>query len=167
VRDDRSILEYLYPRLRRFAAVVGARDADPDDLVQEAMVRALRRGPIADLDDPTAYLRRTILNLVLNERRSAARHRRAVGRLGAHASDPVVPSYPSDVDDLLRLAPDVRAVLFLAEVEGHSYARIGDLLAHGGGGQGAGCEGTAATPRRADAGRRLRTTWTSRASTTR
>jgi RNA polymerase sigma-70 factor (ECF subfamily) len=129
VRDDRSVLEYLYPRLRRFAAVVGARDAEPDDLVQEAMVRTLRRGPIGDLDDPAAYLRRTILNLVLNERRSAARHRRAVDRLGANAPSDAVPSYPSDVDDLFRLPPDVRAVLYLAEIEGHSYARIGDLLA--------------------------------------
>jgi DNA-directed RNA polymerase specialized sigma24 family protein len=84
---------------------------------------------------------------VLNERRSAARHRRAVGRLGAHASDPVVPSYPSDVDDLFRLAPDVRAVLFLAEVEGHSYARIGDLLA---------CTEEAARARAARGRRRLR-----------
>ena len=32
-----DVFRELYPRLRRFAAVVGAAESDPDDLVQEAL----------------------------------------------------------------------------------------------------------------------------------
>ena len=44
---ESRIFADLYPSLRRFAAVVGSVDIDPDDLVQDALVRALRRGPLA------------------------------------------------------------------------------------------------------------------------
>ena len=40
----------VYGDLRRFAAVVGWPDHDPDDLVQEAVFRALRRGPLTALE---------------------------------------------------------------------------------------------------------------------
>ena len=49
--------------LRRFVAVVGPPDVEPDDLVQEAFVRALHRG-LDGVDDLTElYLRRAVLNL--------------------------------------------------------------------------------------------------------
>ena len=35
--SDDVLFAELYPRLRRFAAVVGSPDDDPDDLVQEAV----------------------------------------------------------------------------------------------------------------------------------
>ena len=55
---DAEVFDALYPALRRFAAVVGGLEVDPDDLVQEAVARALRRGPLGELDNPGAYLRR-------------------------------------------------------------------------------------------------------------
>lgn len=48
----------------------GSFDVEPDDLVQEALARVLRKGPISDLDNPLAFLRKTILNLASNQRRS-------------------------------------------------------------------------------------------------
>ncbi len=38
--DDRELIHDLYPSLRRLAAVVGPADVEPDDLVQEALLRS-------------------------------------------------------------------------------------------------------------------------------
>lgn len=117
----------LYGPLRRFAAVVGPVEMEPDDLLQEAVARVLRRRRLTDLDEPGAYLRKTMVNLASNQRRSFARERRALTRFGAstQASGDV---YPSDLNELLGLPPRERAVLYLSEVEGYRYAEIGDLL---------------------------------------
>lgn len=144
-QSDHERLLASYPGLRRFAAVVGPGDVEPDDLVQEAYVRALRRGldGIGDLD---AYLRRTVVNLGANERRTWVRRQRALARHGAPA-DAVEASTFVDAGDLLALPADVRAVLWLVEVEAWSYAQAADLL---------GCSEGAARMRAARARRRLR-----------
>lgn len=141
----RDELVARYERLRRFAAVVGPRDVEPDDLVQEAFVRVLRRG-IDEIDDLDAYLRRTVLNLVSNERRSWLRRQRAFRRHGV--ADDIESSTFVDVGDLFALSPDLRAVLWLAEVEGWDYRQIGELL---------GCSDGAARMRAARAREALRT----------
>ncbi len=38
------------------------------------------------------------------------------------------PPYPSDLDDLRRLSPVERAVLYLSVVEKRSFAEIGDVI---------------------------------------
>jgi DNA-directed RNA polymerase specialized sigma24 family protein len=119
---DREVIRDLYSSLCRFAAIVAPPETEPEDLVQEALCRALRRGRLADLEHPTAYLRRAILNLVANEARRAGRMRRAFTRLGA--PEGFDDSYPSDVQDLLSLPPQARAVVFMREVEGRTYAEI-------------------------------------------
>lgn len=50
----------IYPALHRFASAAASRDTDPDDLVQESLVRVLRTGGLARVDSPSAYLRRVI-----------------------------------------------------------------------------------------------------------
>lgn len=124
--SDEDVFAAAYPALRRLAAVVGPPGGDPDDLVQEATARALRRGPLSELDQPTAYLRRTIVNLAANERRGLGRRRRALARLGAEAG--VLAEYPSDVAELLRLAPGDRAVLWLADVERLPFEQVAELV---------------------------------------
>jgi DNA-directed RNA polymerase specialized sigma24 family protein len=74
--DDGVIFAALYPGLRRFAAVVGWPEHEPDDLVQEAVARALRHGPIGSLENPGAYLRTSVVRLVSN--RTRGRFRRGV-----------------------------------------------------------------------------------------
>jgi len=113
--DDELVRE-LYPQLRRFAAAVAPPDVEPDDLLQEALVRALRVGPLADLDDAGTYLRRAMAHIAANSRRSFGRRRRALARLTL--SDVENATYPSDLTQLLELSPTLRAVLYLAEVEG-------------------------------------------------
>ena len=48
-----------------FAAVVGAVEMEPDDLVQDAVTRALVGGRLSRFDSPGAYLRRAIVNASL------------------------------------------------------------------------------------------------------
>ena len=80
---EKELIAELYPALRRIAAVAGPIEVEPDDLVQEALVRTLSKRNIADLDNPLAYLRRTIVNLASNHRRSTTpSERRRVLMLG-------------------------------------------------------------------------------------
>ncbi|HEY6318033.1 MAG TPA: RNA polymerase sigma factor, partial [Acidimicrobiia bacterium] len=124
--SDEELFAQLYPSLRRFAAVAKTPEADADDLVQEALVRALALRPLSEYTNPAAYLRRTMLNLASNAHRSSGRARRALRRLGAPTEARV--DYPSDLEDLLQLAPVQRAAVYLAVVEGLSHAAIGETL---------------------------------------
>ena len=126
-RTDATLFAELYPSLRAFAAVTGSVDVEPDDLVQEAVARTLRQHRLVDLDDTGAYLRRTIINLAANRRRSIARWRLAVARLD-RVDEAQLAHYASDLEELLQLAPDARALLFMVEVEGHSYAEAAVVL---------------------------------------
>ena len=60
-QTDASLIAGLYPQLRSFASVVAPAHEDPNDLVQEAFLRALRQGPLCDLEHPKAYLREPLL----------------------------------------------------------------------------------------------------------
>ena len=116
----------LYPSLRKIAAVAGSVDVEPDDLVQEALVRTLRKGPLTDLDNPLAFLRKTIVNLASNQRRSLGRKRRAFGQLAFEEA--WLPSYPAHIEAILDLPPKQRAILYLVEVEDVPYAEAADQL---------------------------------------
>jgi RNA polymerase sigma factor (sigma-70 family) len=129
VVTDEALFERLYPELRRLAAVVAPPETEPDDLVQEAVSRVLRRGSLVALDNPGAYLRRSIVNLAANERRRLGRWRRARARGGAPPAEAAEPAeYPSDVADLLRLPALTRAALWLVDVEGRSCAEVAEML---------------------------------------
>jgi RNA polymerase sigma-70 factor (ECF subfamily) len=118
----------LYVPLRRFAAVVGPVDCEPDDLVQEAFVRAMRIRPLAEYDNLGAYLRRVILNLAINQRRRASIGRRVLEQWRGGRTEAVEPTYPSDLTDLLRLSPDARAVLWLVDVEGLAFRDVAEIV---------------------------------------
>src|SRR3954449_5405561 len=85
-----------YEPLRRFAAVIGRWDVEPDDLVQEAFAKVLvkRRSEIRDLGP---YLRRMVVNLATDERRRVGRAATFASKLATDgaAND----SYPSDLSD--------------------------------------------------------------------
>ena len=123
---ERELIISLYPALRRIAAVAGSFDIEPDDLVQEALMRALRKGPISDLDNPLAFLRKTIVNLASNQRRSLGRKRRVFDRLSLEEG--WLPSYPADIEAILDLPPRQRAILYLVEVEDVPYAEAAEQL---------------------------------------
>jgi RNA polymerase sigma-70 factor (ECF subfamily) len=145
--EDRRRFAELYGPLRRFAAVVAGPGLDADDLLQEALVRVAGRGSLAQIDHPAAYLRRTILNLATKSRTRARLERRALTRYGGSQAAGTADSYPSDLAELLRVPPQGRAVLYLAEVEGYRYEDIARML---------GCTATTARKRASRARRRLR-----------
>jgi DNA-directed RNA polymerase specialized sigma24 family protein len=145
--DDGEIFAELYPSLRRFAAVVRPVEEDADDLVQEALVRTLSIGQLSDLDEPAAYLRKAILRIAANRRRSLGRRRRWLTATATLAPTSYVPSYPSALDDLRRLDARERAVLYLSVVEGRPHREIASIL---------GCSEEAARTRASRAMRRLR-----------
>jgi RNA polymerase sigma-70 factor (ECF subfamily) len=123
---ERELITSLYPSLRRIAAVAGSVDVEPDDLVQEALMRTLRKGPLSDLDNPLAFLRKTIVNLASNQRRSLGRKRRVFDRLSLEEG--WLPSYPADIEAILDLPPRQRAILYLVEVEDVPYAEAAEQL---------------------------------------
>jgi len=124
--EDDELFILLYPSLRRFASVVGSRHDDPDDLVQEALARTLAMGPLKGVDNPAAYLRRAISNLAINRGRAEATHRRHMARSLTDVT--VSDQYPSDLDELRRLSPVDRAVVYLADVEGRPFAETAAML---------------------------------------
>lgn len=124
--EDFAVFDDLYPRLRRFAAVVADLDMDPDDLVQDALVSTLSRHHLAELDNPAAYLKAAIVNAASSDRRRRGVFRRILPRVIADAS--FSDSYPSDIDVLAVLAPIDRAVVFLADVEGVPHRLIAEEL---------------------------------------
>lgn len=145
--EDRALVELLYPPLQRFAAVVAPRGIEGDDLLQEALVRVLRRKRLSDIEFPAAYLRTAIVRLASNQTRSRAARAKALDRLAASERGDTRDRYPSDLVDLMELAPGERAVLYLAEVEGYHFDEIGRLL---------GCTPAAARKRASRGRKRLR-----------
>ena len=123
---DAEMVREMYARRRRFAAVVGRADVDPDDLLHEAWARTLSARSLDSLDNPGAYLRKAIVNLAAGTRRRRARYQRALIRLGPAEDGPT--RYPSDVQDLLRLAPRDRAVLYLRDIEGRGYDEVSEIV---------------------------------------
>jgi RNA polymerase sigma factor (sigma-70 family) len=124
---DRRLIEELYPSLRRFASAVRVPGEDGNDLVQEALLRTIRaKGSLAGLENPGAYLRRTIVNLVRDRQRSEARRRSAYSRLGPPSQ--VASHYSWELEELRLVSPKCRAVLYLRIIEGWPYADIGEML---------------------------------------
>jgi DNA-directed RNA polymerase specialized sigma24 family protein len=123
--DLLSELRRLYEPTRRFAAIVGRFDAEPDDLVQEAYTRVLLVEP-GRINDLGPYLRRIVVNLANNERRRAKRGVLAVSRLADRGGGR--DAYPSELADLMHLEPRVRALLYLVDVEGERIAAAADAV---------------------------------------
>ena len=115
-RSDYELFEELYPKLRRFAAVVADSDIEPDDLLQDALLATLRRHELAELEHPEAYLRRSIINRASNRRRGLGRFRGLIGRLSTESE--TSDHYPSDISFLDALSEVDRGIVYMADVEG-------------------------------------------------
>jgi len=124
---EQQLIAELYPSLRRFASAVRPPGEDGNDLVQEALLRTLRsKGSLVELENPGAYLRRTILNLARDGQRSEARRRVAWSKLGPPSAEKA--QYSWELEELRQVSPKSRAVLYLRIIEGWPYADIGEML---------------------------------------
>ena len=132
---DEAAFRWLLGRYRaravRLAAHVLRREAEAEDVAQEAFVRAFRRLPDFRGEGRfSAWLLGIVVRLCLDRRR-AARWTREVP-----AGDAPIPAAPApDLDTRLlvgalldRLSPPMRAALILREMEGLEYGEIAQAL---------------------------------------
>ena len=103
------------------------------ELAQEALVRAYRSWDrVADLDIPGAWVRRVMINLLIDARRGEQRTITLRDRLGAPLSEPGVDNL-HDVDerwwDAVRALPDrERAAVTLHYLEDLPIAEVAEIL---------------------------------------
>jgi len=138
--DDtfRPELRALIPRLRRFGYTLTGSIDDGDDLVQEALEKALSRE--AQFQAGTrldSWIYRIMQNAWLDRKRAAA-HRRsvvqpmdedtfAIGEDGRKSFDARI-TLRQVRDLMLRLHVDERSVLALVSIEGQSYQQAAEIL---------------------------------------
>jgi RNA polymerase sigma-70 factor (sigma-E family) len=131
-RDFASFFQAHAEGLRRFGVFLTGDPERGADAAQEAMARVYRKWGRIHSDDPNAYARRIVLNLVRGaHRRSliANRHRQQ------EASVETQPSRSGQVDDWLEISAALRelplmrrAVVVLRFYEDMSEQQISDLL---------------------------------------
>ena len=117
-QTDEALFADLYPELRKFAAVIGDDDMEPEDIVSEVVVATLQLTSLGELDDPGAYLRRAIVNRVTSLRRSLGTRRAKQPILRATESLAATDTYPIEMSGLLPEDPVDRALLWLTAIEG-------------------------------------------------
>ena len=131
-------LRSLVPRLRRFGhALTGSAD-DGDDLVQDALEKALSRE--AQFHEGTrldSWMYKIMQNAWIDQKRSAARRRQviepmsddvvAIGEDGRDAFDSRI-NLRQVREAMLRLHPDERSVLALVSIEGQTYREAAETL---------------------------------------
>ncbi len=94
---DAQIVGDLHVGLRRFTAVAAPWDLDPDDVLHAAVVGVLKSRRLSTLDDPGAYLRRTITNRPNNCMKRRETTSRATTTHSSGISDNEMANYPSDL----------------------------------------------------------------------
>jgi RNA polymerase sigma-70 factor (ECF subfamily) len=142
-----ALLEELYPSLWSYTAAACGNSCDPDDVLQDALLRTLRLHDIDELDHPAAYLRKVVLHLVIAEARRTKSQRLTYGVVIDEVPDGTPTAYPSDLSDLMRLSPPDRALLYLVDVEKLDFSAVAELL---------GCSSSAARKRASRARSALR-----------
>ncbi len=119
-------IEILLPEIRAYAYSICQSSVEAEDLVQDAVERALRADNKPDkLDDLRPWMFRVVRNLFFDELRKF-RIRREYLRVQGRISNEVDGSN-QERDVLLRLAfeklsPEFREILFLVDVIGLKYA---------------------------------------------
>lgn len=115
--------------MTRFAASLVGPDA-AEDVVSEVVVRVLRRGRLADLDSPEAYLMKAVLNAARSRGRRAGREARALEKVSAmRAEEVVVEVEPSGLTQaVMGLPAQQRAAVYLVYWEDLEPHQAADLL---------------------------------------
>jgi len=126
-------LKRLMPDLRAFARSVAANPCDSDDIVQDAVERALKSGGAPDDDEALRrWMFRVIRNLNIDElRKLRVRREYSVTQMRLHDDAPHHADVASNV--LVRIAfdalqPATREVLFLVDVAGLRYAEAAEVM---------------------------------------
>jgi RNA polymerase sigma-70 factor (sigma-E family) len=131
VEDFEEFAVAALPALLRFGVVLTGDRHRADDLVQTALVKTMRRWPHIDHSQPTAYVRRAMVNAHLSWFRARSRESRIPDTFDPAAPGDASASY-DDQDQLARalavLPARQRAVVVLRYYEGLSEAEIAEVL---------------------------------------
>ncbi|KOF16789.1 RNA polymerase sigma factor SigJ [Ensifer adhaerens] len=130
--DVRTTFDPLRPRLIRIAYRMLGSVSEAEDIVQEAFLRWLDADRVA-VKEPSAFLRRIVTRLCLDQLKSARRRRETY--LGPWLPEPVI-EQSDDLDDITlplmmaleRLSPLERAAFLLHDVFGLSFDEIGETI---------------------------------------
>lgn len=136
MQDMIVLVEPLIPRLRRYARVLLKDNAAADDLVQDALERAISRWHQRRADgDARTWLFTILHNLAMNRLRQTSR--RGL-HLAVEDADPSAMARPPEqeavvhhrqvLEALDRLPEDQRAALVLVSIEDLSYAEAATAL---------------------------------------
>ena len=110
-------------RLYRAALAILGCQQEAEDAVQDAFLRYLEKAP-ADLENPSAWLMRVLVNGCKSQLRLAWRR---VGPLPDTLPAPG-PEERQELEELFSLPPEDRAVIHLHYYEGYSTNEIAQLL---------------------------------------
>lgn len=126
-----GLLADAYPFAKALATMLTRRSFDAEDLVQEAMAKALRSPPeMLNAATVRAWLRTTITRDYLATRRRAAADLKAMVRI--FLEPPPVPATTQVADEMLtalrKLGPKQRACIVLRYVHDLSEAEVASTL---------------------------------------
>lgn len=133
----RNELAALLPRLRRFAMALTGNRADADDLVQDALERALRR---ADQWRPGTRVDSWVFRIMRNAWIDETRSRRIRSKVVSDDPDADAPGIDGrtameatlTLDRAMKvmatLPPEQRAVIALVQIEGFTYREAAEIL---------------------------------------
>jgi|UPI0004AD00C6 RNA polymerase sigma factor (sigma-70 family) len=130
--DVKTSFDPLRPRLIRIAYRMLGSVSEAEDIVQEAFLRWLDTDRVT-VKEPSAFLRRIVTRLCLDQLKSARRRRETY--LGPWLPEPIVEE-SDDLDDITlplmmaleRLSPLERAAFLLHDVFGVSFDEIGETI---------------------------------------
>ena len=131
-------LRALIPRLRRFGHSLTGSPDDGDDLVQEALEKALSREVQFQVGSRLdSWMYKIMQNAWIDQKRSAARRRQiiqpmsedvvAVGEDGRDTFDSRI-NLRQVREAMMHLHPDERSVLALVSIEGQTYREAAETL---------------------------------------
>lgn len=130
----RTVLVEMREELRAFAVAITQRPDQADDLVQEAIARAIAASKLPrDRRALRAWALKTIRNLHIDLVRKTTVRRECEGEVARFIEDAAMPEI-SPIDRLVvrqafsRLAADHRVVLCMVDVLGMRYAEVANVL---------------------------------------
>jgi RNA polymerase sigma-70 factor, ECF subfamily len=130
-----SLIAALRPKLHRYCARMTGSAIDGEDIVQEALLKALEAFPRAGpLDNPEGWLFRIAHNAALDFLRRRARHQAAHAdedfEMIAAPENPVIDRQiaAASLRTFMRLPAAQRSAIILRDVLGYSIEEIGDII---------------------------------------
>lgn len=134
MKSDLDIVPHL-DGLWRYARVLTRNDADADDLLQEALARAIRLSGSYDPDRPLFnWLVVVLRNTFLSSRKRSAAERERIEAVAGATADAELPAQEQSADlakvmaAFETLPTDQRDVLQIVAVLGFSYSDAADVL---------------------------------------